>query len=283
MTKRSQNKAPVAAKRVSDVRVVVAVPMERTIPSDAALSLMYVARRGWQFFGRGYGRCDIHRNEFAKMLLDSPFTHLVMLDSDHIHPSDVVERLARHVVDDPKKLVVGGLNFRRTPPYDPCAFFQADDGRMYTRVDMPATGLMEVDVIGHGCILISREVFERVPAPWWTYEYPDCSDVKAQWKFASDDMYFCRLMREHGIQMWCDMSLTSPHLGQLYIGRDTYAAWLKAHPEMLEVVKLRDHVEVGNAEIHRTGDVPAGDTGAQPDGRGSGADGPEGAAGIGAV
>ncbi|MFA5057023.1 MAG: hypothetical protein WC485_02825 [Opitutaceae bacterium] len=285
MTKRNHNRVPQAAIQEPGPQIVVAVPMERTIAAECALSIFAVVRQGWHFFGRGYGRTDIHRNEFARMLLHSTFTHICMLDSDHVHPPDVVQRLARHVIADRRRLVVGGLNFRRTPPYDPCAFLEGADGRMYTLVDLPPT-LMEVSVIGHGAILISREVFEQIPPPWWQYEYDyaGASDPKADWKPPSEDMFFCKLLRAHGIKMWCDNTLTSPHKGDLWIGPEAYQAFLRAHPEVIEQVRMRGHVKEEEHRVEIPGEgVAAGDSGPRPDGRGSDEVRSEAAEGVGAL
>ena len=88
-----------------------------------------IARTGVPFMHLPYGFADRMRNEAAKQLLSSrrKFTHIVMLDADHTHPPDIVHRLAKHVIEDPDRLIVGGINFKRTEPFAPCAAIVEDD------------------------------------------------------------------------------------------------------------------------------------------------------------
>jgi hypothetical protein len=159
-------------------------------------------------------RCDVARNTYAADLLKSEHTHLLMLDSDHIHPPDIVQRLARWMVEDPARLVVGGLNFRRGEPFDPCAYVKDEDGAVLGLTDWG--DLVECHSIGTGCILISREVFERIPPPWFGY------DVTAFPEYPSDDIFFCNLCRQHDIKLFCDTTTTSPHLIESAVGKDTF-------------------------------------------------------------
>jgi hypothetical protein len=210
------------------IRVVVAIPMERTVSDHAFNAFWEIARKGWPAFHRPYGRTDIHRNVFAQMLLNSEFTHLVMLDADHIHPPDVVERLVRWIWLDPDKLVIGGLHFRRGEPFEPCAFIFGSDGHLHAPAEWEP-GLIKVDAIGHGTLLVSRKVFERIPGPWWCYDYSRYGEGI----FPSEDMWFSRLCREHGIDMWCDTTLTSPHLITNVVDADTFRRYVADHPDMV--------------------------------------------------
>lgn len=225
------------------VKVVIGLPLERNIRDMAFLGLLQCLRKGWPMFPRLYGRTDINRNEFARQLLDSDYTHLLMLDTDHIHPPDVVERLVRWVIEDPKRLVVGGLHFRRGEPYDPCMFIKDKDGAYHAPVEWPKNSLLKVDSMGHGSILIAREVFERLPGPWWQYTYDKWTPA-FNWVFPSEDIYFCDLCMKHGIDLWCDTSQTSPHMIDALVDGEAFQKWLADHPEAIHNV---DRLEVERA------------------------------------
>jgi hypothetical protein len=214
--------------------------MERNVIDHAFLAFWEIARRGWPLMHRLYGRTDVNRNAFAAELLRSNFTHLVMLDSDHIHPVDVVEKMVRWVWQDPTRLVIGGLHFRRGEPFEPCAFIYGSDGQLHAPAEWQP-GLIQVDAIGHGTLCVHRAVFERMPAPWWAYDYSRAPEV-----YPSEDLWFCRLCREHGITMWCDTTLTSPHIINNIVDAETFQRWIADHPDM---VKPRDemHLEMKQA------------------------------------
>jgi hypothetical protein len=206
------------------VRIVLAIPMERTMMQEAFFSFARIFQQGWAMARLPYTRNDIAREKFAQFLLNEKapdgvtpkYTHILMLDSDHAHPEDIVMRLARWVFLYPQSVqVVGGLNFRRGEPYDPCAFIDPGDGQFH-RLAQWGKGLLSVEALGSGSLLIAREVFEKIPAPWFNYAYPG-GDMTP-----GTDMTFSAKCRAAGITLWVDGTTTSPHLGINEIGADDY-------------------------------------------------------------
>jgi hypothetical protein len=220
------------------MRVAVGVPMERTIMQEAFFGFVQIFQQGWSMARLPYCRNDIARHKMCQFLLNGPYTHLLMLDSDHVHPADIVQRLARWFQAYPDKIqVIGGLNFRRGEPYDPCAFVDPGDGH-YHRLAAWERGAIAVDVVGSGSIMIAREVLEQMPEDegWWDYAYADHSG------WPGTDMTFARKCREHGIQQWVDTTTVSPHIGTMMIDEGTYRGWLSvkqaelaAQPNEMEV------------------------------------------------
>lgn len=215
------------------IRIAIAVPMERTINQSAFYGFLALAQQGVAFFQLPYMRNDVARNKYAQRLLDSDFTHILMLDSDHIHPFNIVQKLAQWVINDPNKWVVGGLNFRRGEPYDPCAFVKGENDEYYTLREWPQ-GIVKVDILGTGSILIAREVFERIPAPWFGYDYSRIE--KNNWP--GTDIWFSKLCNEYGIDLWLDTTTTSPHLIDGLVEESVYRQYLTDHPE--EIAKMGD-------------------------------------------
>lgn len=209
------------------IRVAVAVPMERTVPSAVFPSFWAIAARGWPILPASYGRTDVQRNRFAQTLLDSDFTHVLMLDLDHIHPPDIVERHAARVLDDPDKQVIAGMHFRRGEPFEPCMFVYSPQGTLHAITDWPQGRCIEVHALGHGSLLVHRSVFETLPKPWWAYDYGQAERDA----FPSEDMYFCYLCREHGIRLWVDTAISSPHLINNVVTEDVFRQWMADHPE----------------------------------------------------
>ncbi len=216
------------------IKPVVAIPHERVIHELAFRAFMSIAQRGVPFLWLPYGRTDFVRNKFAMQILDSEFTHVLMLDSDHIHPDDIVERLVRWPLQKPDIQVIGGLNFRRGEPFDPCVRLMDDDGEYYTPADWQEGTIAPVAAIGTGSILIAREVFEAGPPPWFYYDY---SLVAGQDKWPTDDMGFAAYCRQHGIQQWCDTSTVSPHISDSVIDEGVYRQYILTHPGVVSEVE----------------------------------------------
>lgn len=208
-------------------KVAVFVPLERNLSYvDVVLpNLINIARRGANFLWGEYSPTVISRSEAAKTLLGSNFTHILMLDSDHEHPVDIVERLAKWVVAFPEVKVVGGLNYSRRPPYAPCAHMQDEDGTWYVpSVFIPGT-LTSVDMLGTGSILINREVFEDIEPPWFDFDM-------SRWDegiYGGEDTYFSKKCKDAGIDLWVDPDVVSPHIDYRGITEETFRSWYAEH------------------------------------------------------
>jgi hypothetical protein len=220
-------------------RILVAVPLERSI-SNASLvfhRFMEIAAQGVVFLKQDYTRTDLARNRFATKLLESDYTHLLMLDVDHVHPVDIVQRLARWPLMNPEIEVVGGLNFRRSEPYEPCCFFKdPETGGVNAPAEWSA-GLLKVDYLGTGSILIAREVFEKIPPPWFKNIY----DIPANWddEWPGEDIGFNEACNAAGVNLWVDTTTTSPHIGDRLIGEKTFRAYLEQHPDKFRKVEQK--------------------------------------------
>lgn len=209
-------------------KVVTFIPLERTV-SYADLVLPHIvghAQRGNHFIWSEYGAVAITRNKAAFQLLDSDFTHILMLDLDHAHPMDITEQLVRWVVADPSIKVIGGLNYGRRPPYKPCASLETDvpGEHLVPTVWEPGT-IMEVNMLGTGSILIDRTVFEDIEPIWFENDFSGW----ASGNYAGEDTVFSRKCQEAGIKLWVVPDLTSPHIDYHTIGRETFKSWYSLH------------------------------------------------------
>ena len=75
--------------------------MERTVTEQAFWGFMAIAQRNWALYAGPCQRTDLARNAAAQACLNGEYTHLCMFDVDHVHPANIIERLARWVEDDP--------------------------------------------------------------------------------------------------------------------------------------------------------------------------------------
>jgi hypothetical protein len=212
-------------------RIVVFIPLPIALPfvSDVLPNFIAIAQQGAPFIWVPHGRTDYVRNQAADKLLESSYTHILMLDSDHKHPPNIVQRLARHVVEDPSRQIVGGLNFRRGEPYDPLINVRQEDGSYIIPEEWDA-GLIEVDIIGTGAVLISRSVFEEIGKPFFWYDYSHV-DIDS---YPSEDIAFCKKARGEGFRIWCDTTVVSPHMKPGWVAEQTFRSYLAMQEAQLE-------------------------------------------------
>jgi hypothetical protein len=189
------------------------IPAISEFAVDAALSVaMYCGLKHYKRIKTPYMRTDRTRNVMIKKFIEmsrNPNDVLVMLDCDHEHPPNIVERLAGH---DPDRGVVGALTFRRSDPYDPVFFAMDENGGMHGVKAWDPGGIYQCTVVGHGAVAVRRWVFDRLDEagytwPYYRYEYP------AKWGYdQSEDVYFARCCAAAGIHHYCDTGVETPHL-----------------------------------------------------------------------
>ena len=239
-------------------KIVVGLLLERSISyADEVIPwIVGLAQQGIPFLKFPYGRTDLVRNKMALSLLQSDFTHLLMLDIDHVHPMDIAYRLGRWVIANPDIQVVGGLNFRRSAPYDPCCFIKAEDGTLRSPVEWDQ-GLVAVDALGTGTILINRNVFTQLEPPWFFNDYSEImSDI-----WPGEDMGFSKLCNKAGIKMFVDTTTTSPHIAHGTIQEDTFRAYVAENNLDIEYIN-QNRVE----DTKELASIKADITEAQPEG-----------------
>lgn len=153
---------------------------------------------------RGHSLVYDAREGAAKYFLESDNDYLLFLDSDMMPSRDMLLKLIEH-----DKPIVSALAFRRVPDYEPCIFKIVKDERVEMYRDYPK-GLIEVAGVGMACTLIKKEVFEKVPQPWFTPGK------------LGEDLSFCRRANEAGIPIYCDTNLICKHVGSYEVGEEHY-------------------------------------------------------------
>jgi hypothetical protein len=157
-------------------------------------------------------RMTMSRNIIRNMLLEGAYTHLLFLDQDVVLPPYGLEHLLSHRVP-----IVSGV------------YCKAHENEIYAMVILQESALPEfqinvtplsrlgnrgvrpVDAAGFGCLLVERDVSERIP---FRYERFGNSDA---------DRVFSADARRLGYSILCD---TNVHCEHRYIERD-----FDRHPE----------------------------------------------------
>jgi hypothetical protein len=151
---------------------------------------------------------DHARNAACHNFLTSPAQHLLFLDSDVIPPPDVVFRLRAHNVP-----IVSGVYCRRSPPH--AIPVMQRNGQWLTSI--PDRGLIDVSVVGAGCMLLSRQFLEQIPQQrpgkrWFDWRV-DMQGLMPQQECMSEDFTFCNWARKHNIPVKVDCSVRCKHVG----------------------------------------------------------------------
>jgi len=142
--------------------------------------------------------------------------YVLFMDDDIVPEPDYLDRLLAH-----KKDIVGGLCTQRQDPPRPTIRQWMEETQNYgALIEWPHGGLIEVDAIGTGFLLLSRRVIEDVARAYHPKEY--AKDGRGWWfRFKwgplggefGEDISFSWKAQRIGFQIYCDTSVTPGHVG----------------------------------------------------------------------
>lgn len=218
------------------INVLIGIPTgEKSSPGNTTVFLNWLklakrwGEQGLSFCGTSEGPPSLTRDYLARTFLaDKQFTHLLMLDSDHLHPVDIVERLTRWLGHEGAPQVISALNYQRKPPFRPAAFFFDNPETMgLMHLATWPQGLVKVDAVGCSAILIERSVLERMKEPWFEFHYLPVESEAAP-RFIGEDIWFCHKLAALGIPVYVDTTTTCPHCGESWVEEAHFRAWVAA-------------------------------------------------------
>jgi len=164
---------------------------------------------------RGIQNLDTERNYLAKeALADKTVTHIMWVDTDSLmekpeNPNDAIGLLLQCNVP-----IVSGLYRAKKSKglYPYCAFMRVPGPQLgYIPIDSWTGNYIKVDVIGFGFILCRREVFEKVPYPWFEWGPEESAP--------SEDFRFCEKAKQYGfdINLFTEVKLSHGMVGKVKI------------------------------------------------------------------
>jgi len=152
----------------------------------------------------------VARNNIINLALENKSDYLLFLDSDMVPTPDMIQRLLSH-----KKEVVGALAFSRSYPHDPITMRLWNDKEYYRSI--PNGELMDVDATGGACLLIDMKVFKKIEYPWF-----DFSVYQGEKTAYSEDVIFCRKLKNAGFKIFIDTGLSVGHISDRIITQADY-------------------------------------------------------------
>ena len=140
------------------------------------------------------------RNIAVQRAREAGAAYLLFLDSDMIFPQTTLHRLLLHQKD-----IVGAVYTKRVPSYELL-------GTVLPGANPPGDdGLVEMERLPTGCLLIRMAVFDRLKKPYFRFGVDEASGA-----LLGEDYAFCDMARQAGYRLWADFSLSQEigHIGQ---------------------------------------------------------------------
>jgi GT2 family glycosyltransferase len=136
---------------------------------------------------------DANRNKMVKdFLSDEDNEWLLMVDNDVVPPINILE-----MIDYGEKVVSATVTIQKQGVPHPVVVKRREDGE-YRRMSVEEyedtiqdSGLVEVDGVGTGCLLVHRSIFEEMKPPWFKFTYNEDGTLKL-----GEDFYFSERLRQ---------------------------------------------------------------------------------------
>lgn len=205
------------------MKILIAVPTYENIYPDTFKSIYHLNTGGNEVyfdFVRGYGTANA-RNKIGQMTLDGGFDYVFMIDNDEVVPEDALVNLIETEQSYPlgHTMAVGyclsrptggdNKNGRTTAFKFGGKDYVVDDAYMAEELkQLCNNGVTKLQIRGSGlgCVLIHREVFEKMPYPYFKWvEYNNKSQL-------SEDLYFCEQFRAIQRPIFVDTKVSCGHM-----------------------------------------------------------------------
>jgi len=151
---------------------------------------------------------DEARNDIVQTAQEMDTKYLLFIDDDTAPPNHTITRLS-YVLDnsDDDIGICAGIYCSKTDPPAPLVFDKEGNGSFWK---WKVNTVFPCERIGTGCMMVRMSVFDKLEKPYFKdiktiedavahgYEVPDPKPIKFE---VTDDMYFCKKVREAGFKI----------------------------------------------------------------------------------
>jgi len=144
-----------------------------------------------------------NREQVIDDFLKTDCTHLFFVDSDMLFGPEVLDYLLKQDKD-----IIGAQYNRRMGKEGVSVAPSRYDLEGMSPPNRPFIN----QVVATGCLLIKREVFKRIPKPWFSMGTPE--------NWLGEDVYFSKKARENGVEVYLDDTQRIGHIGEFTYWRN---------------------------------------------------------------
>lgn len=168
--------------------------------------------------GRG-GELDTKRERQIEDGFNKNCTHFLIGDGDMLFPSNILIDLFK-VLEDGADMA-GGLCYRGYPPYDPIAWHPTQDRMILPFIDYKFGDVIDAGAVGCACLLVKREVFEKLERPWFQNKWEKIltEEKEVSVDYEEGDYYFTRKATRAGFKLRLWTKYDVDHLREFPVNR----------------------------------------------------------------
>lgn len=188
--------------------VLIAVPTYETISTETYKALWEMDTGGEEAMFeaiKGYD-CALARIKACEKAVEYGAEWLLMVDSDTVPHQLALSDMLAHGVD----VCLGYYQWKNRERGETCLWKRGGWTERYTARELRAlaahgTSMVAVQGGGMGCSLIRTAVLEKLPKPWFRWV------VRPNGTETGEDVFFCDLCRENGVQVHADTRAACGH------------------------------------------------------------------------
>lgn len=203
-----------------NTKVTLAIPTNRGVqPGTLQCLLDLVSHGGYDFHilvaSEGYTIAE-NRTYIAIQALQNKSEFLLFIDDDMTFEPDLLDILIANDKDICGTAYHSRGNVDTMPKYVENRIMSTAEVAPKKYIDLDKTDdpkykdTFECYAAGTGIMLIKCEVFNKIPRPWFAFEFFDTGQVKL-----GEDWYFCREAKKAGYKIWTDPKPKVGHLGDI--------------------------------------------------------------------
>jgi len=204
-----------------DVRLGIACPLSWPyVNSHTHISMLAMDRPDFVLLEASRGGDIAEKRESqAAEGLRLGCTHILLMDADMVYPQSTINDLFQ-VLRDHSADMVGGLCYRGYEPYDPLIWGLEKEDLLKPFEDYKFGDIVNAGATGAACLLIKREVFEKLERPWFRIQTEEkTADGKIVVIRRGEDTYFTRNATAAGFKLLVNTAYDIGHLREFAIDR----------------------------------------------------------------
>jgi hypothetical protein len=255
--------APLATLEVLSSRAegepegTIAMPVRDHVNAATMMSMLH---SDWSFLGGGTmdrailqgSILTMQRNEAVQRMRGK---YLLFIDDDMVWKPDAIGRLVATyeelLTQWATPFMVGGLCFRRTPPFQPTLYMrESPTAGQYNFLEEWPDDIVEVDATGCAFLLIPVNVFEAIAdSPMPPYEVRErMTGLPSffRWdKHYGEDLQFCQDAKTAGVRIFVDTRIEVGHIAEIEIRSEHFLRELATRSPVLYAQRLVVNKKMG--------------------------------------
>ena len=156
------------------------------------------------------------RERQAEDAIDRGFTHIWFFDGDMVFHPDTLADLFGLLLRGAD--LAGGLCWRGYPPWEPIAWHPTERRMLLPVIDFKFGDIIEARATGASCLLVKREVFEKLKRPWFMIKRKK-DGVAAK---EGEDFYFTSRATAAGFKLHIHTAYDVDHMRDFPVNREIF-------------------------------------------------------------